>query len=123
MVRRPVKITPPNNKQTEDMSSLLKEAGYKVKEFNLINPGESGRYNPTNGKYNIFGDGKKEFVEKLAAICKLNIIEENNAYIQIEFTEKENTSYSLDELQKKYYDFVTLLNSMENAVEIISASE
>ena len=75
-------------------------------------------FNPfSNRMYDIRGEEKKVFVERLSKLIKLAIIEEDDVHIRILYAEN-NDCYSLDELQKFYDDYIALCNSMSEKIEI-----
>jgi len=98
------------------LSDALIKAGYKVHK--LDNAAPSGRINPFSGMFDVFGDGKKAFIEKLAEIFNISIIEETDTYIRFAYTDKNYVFHSEYELQKTYADYATLLESMKGSIEI-----
>ena len=73
--------------------------------------------------FDIFGDKRKTFVEKLSSIIGLTIIEEDDTHIRIAYTEKNYAGYSTDEQQKIYSEFVDLMNSVNGEIKMIKVQE
>ena len=121
----PVLSTTESGKTTLlDIQSLMseaKKAGYKVLEFKDI-PASHGTFNPFAGMYDILGEERKSFLEKLSEITEFHIIEEDNEHTRIRYKQKEH-GYTEEELNKLYSDFFTLKNSMKVQIRIVSAYE
>ena len=107
-----------------DIQSLMneaKKAGYKVLEFKDI-PASYETFNPFAGTYDILGEERKSFIEKLSEITEFLIIDEDNKHTRIRYKQKEH-GYTEEELNKLYSDFFTLKNSMKVQIRIVSAYE
>lgn len=104
-----------------DSIDMLEKAGYKVNIHNITAP--SGRFNSFDSMYDIFGDERKSFVEKLSKIFSLTIIEEDDTHIRIAYTEKNYAGTSIDEQQKIYFEFTDLMNSVKGKIEMIKVQE
>ena len=69
-----------------DIQSLMseaKKAGYKVLEFKDI-PASHGTFNPFAGMYDILGEERKSFLEKLSEITEFHIIEEEKIFVLLQ---------------------------------------
>lgn len=106
----------------EDWSNKMKDAGYKVHKFDATTP-SGGRYDPFNGTFDVFGDKRKDFVEKLNDIFTISIIEEDDTYIRFAYTEKNYVFHNECELQKAYADYVALWDSMKGHIEMTLVDE
>jgi len=105
----------------QSLMNEAKKAGYKVLEFKDI-PASYETFNPFAGTYDILGEERKSFIEKLSEITELFIIEEDNEHTRIRYKQKEH-GYTEEELNKLYSDFFTLKNSMKVQIRIVSAYE
>lgn len=101
----------------KDCHDAMKNAGYKIHEVDITAP--PVLVNPYDGMFDVLGDEKKIFVEKLGELFELAIIEEDETHIRIVYTERNFIHRSHDETLKMYHDFEMLLKSMKNRVEMV----
>ena len=101
----------------DDFESNLQKNGHE----DLANLILKAKINHVEPIYNVYGTGKKEFVEKLSSIMDISVVKREADYIQI--TYKANfVMLSRDEQIETANQMVDLLNSI-NTVKIIPVKE
>lgn len=109
-----------------DIQSLGHEAenaGCKLKVFNITEISSSSwkGYNPFDDMYDILGEDRLSFIEKLSQISEFTIIEEDNLHTRIRYKKKKG--YTQEELDKLYSDFMALKNSLKVQIRNVSVQD